>query len=46
MSGINTKFSYKQLYTLKRALLEYVQRKGITDDDLKSEQDLLLKLTA
>ncbi|AYC51967.1 MULTISPECIES: hypothetical protein [Bacillus subtilis group] len=44
MSGINTKFSYKQLYTLKHALLEYVQRKGITDDDFKSEQDLLLKI--
>ncbi|AMR10739.1 DNA strand exchange inhibitor protein [Bacillus licheniformis] len=44
MSGINTKFSYKQLYTLKHALLEYVKRKGITDDDFKSEQDLLLKI--
>lgn len=44
MSGINTKFSYKQLYTLKHALLEYVQRKGITDDDFKSEQDLFQKI--
>ncbi|MCY7858822.1 DNA strand exchange inhibitor protein [Bacillus sonorensis] len=44
MSGINTKFSYKQLHTLKHALLEYMQRNGITDADFKSEQNLLLKI--
>ena len=44
MSGVRTKLSYKQLHTLKHALLEYMQRKGITDDDFKSEQDLLLKI--
>ncbi|TWJ45634.1 hypothetical protein CHCC5027_2375 [Bacillus paralicheniformis] len=37
MSGVRTKLSYKQLYTLKHALLEYMQREGITDDDIKSE---------
>ncbi|MEC0684957.1 DNA strand exchange inhibitor protein [Bacillus haynesii] len=44
MSGINTKFSYKQLHTLKHALLNYMLRDGITDNDLKSEQALLLKI--
>ncbi|MFC8151634.1 DNA strand exchange inhibitor protein [Bacillus paralicheniformis] len=44
MSGINTKFSYKQLHTLKHALLKYMLRDGITDNDFKSEQALLLKI--
>ncbi|MEC1428851.1 DNA strand exchange inhibitor protein [Bacillus sonorensis] len=44
MSGINTKFSYKQLHTLKHALLEYMIRDGITENDVKSEQALLLKI--
>ncbi|KAA6472196.1 DNA strand exchange inhibitor protein [Bacillus swezeyi] len=44
MSGINTKFSYKQLHTLKHALLNYMLRDGIKDNDLKSEQALLLKI--
>ncbi|WP_195536872.1 DNA strand exchange inhibitor protein [Bacillus paralicheniformis] len=44
MSGISTKFSYKQLHTLKHALLKHMQRDGITDNDLKSEQALLLKI--
>ncbi|MEC1437311.1 DNA strand exchange inhibitor protein [Bacillus sonorensis] len=44
MSGINTKFSYKQLHTLKHALLKYMLRDGITDADFKSEQNLLLKI--
>ncbi|MED2945420.1 DNA strand exchange inhibitor protein [Bacillus swezeyi] len=44
MSGISTKFSYKQLHTLKHALLKYILRDGITDKDFKSEQALLLKI--
>ncbi|WP_026579501.1 hypothetical protein [Bacillus sp. SB47] len=44
MSGVRTKLSYKQLHTLKHALLEYMKRKDITDDDFKSEQDLLIKI--
>ncbi|KAA6446672.1 DNA strand exchange inhibitor protein [Bacillus swezeyi] len=44
MSGISTKFSYKQLHTLKHALLKYMLRDGITDKDFKSEQALLLKI--
>ncbi|KND06158.1 MULTISPECIES: hypothetical protein [Bacillus subtilis group] len=44
MSGVRTKLSYKQLHTLKHALLKHMKRKGITDDDFKSEQDLLLKI--
>ncbi|MED4399814.1 DNA strand exchange inhibitor protein [Metabacillus fastidiosus] len=44
MSGINTKLSYKQLHTLKHALLQHMLRDGITDDDFKSEQALLLKI--
>ncbi|MCY7858671.1 DNA strand exchange inhibitor protein [Bacillus sonorensis] len=44
MSGITTKFSYKQLHTLKHALLEYMMRDGITENDVKSEQALLLKI--
>ena len=44
MSGLSTKFSYKQLHTLKHALLKHMQREGITDNDIKSEQALLLKI--
>lgn len=44
MSGISTKFTYKQLHTLKHALLKHMQREGITDSDFKSEQALLLKI--
>ncbi|MCD2526107.1 DNA strand exchange inhibitor protein [Bacillus licheniformis] len=44
MSGVSTKFSYKQLHTLKHALLKHMQREGITDNDIKSEQALLLKI--
>ncbi|KAA6451302.1 DNA strand exchange inhibitor protein [Bacillus swezeyi] len=44
MSGVSTKFSYKQLHTLKHALLKHMQREGITCNDIKSEQALLLKI--
>ncbi|MFP5166601.1 hypothetical protein CHCC15325_3066 [Bacillus licheniformis] len=44
MSGVRTKLSYKQLNTLKHALLKHMQRDGITDNDIQSEQALLLKI--
>jgi len=44
VSGVSTKFSYKQLHTLKHALLKHMQREGIADNDIKSEQALLLKI--
>ncbi|HDR5274825.1 TPA: DNA strand exchange inhibitor protein [Bacillus thuringiensis] len=44
MSGILAKFSYKQLHTMKHAVLEYMQRDDISEDDSKSEQALLLKI--
>ncbi|EEM55882.1 recombination and DNA strand exchange inhibitor protein [Bacillus thuringiensis serovar monterrey BGSC 4AJ1] len=44
MSGILAKFSYKQLHAMKHAVLKYMQRDGITEDDSKSEQALLLKI--
>ncbi|GAB6425936.1 TPA: DNA strand exchange inhibitor protein [Bacillus cereus] len=44
MSGILAKFSYKQLHALKHAVLKHMQRDGITEDDSKSEQALLLKI--
>lgn len=44
MSGISTKFTYKQLHTIKHALLCYLKRKGISDDDMKSEISLLTKI--
>ncbi|EPZ0458931.1 DNA strand exchange inhibitor protein [Bacillus paranthracis] len=44
MSGILGKFSYKQLHTMKHAILKYMLRDGITEDDFKSEQALLLKI--
>ncbi|MGG1152384.1 DNA strand exchange inhibitor protein [Bacillus wiedmannii] len=44
MGGILGKFSYKQLHTMKHAILQYMLRDGITEDDSKSEQALLLKI--
>ncbi|MDI6679735.1 DNA strand exchange inhibitor protein [Bacillus wiedmannii] len=44
MSGILGKFSYKQLHTMKHAILRYMLRDGIREDDFKSEQALLLKI--
>ncbi|HFK1431574.1 DNA strand exchange inhibitor protein [Bacillus cereus] len=44
MSGILAKFSYKQLHAMKHALLKYMLRDGITEEDFKSEQALLLKI--
>lgn len=44
MSGILGKFSYKQLHTMKHSILKYMLRDGITEDDFKSEQALLLKI--
>ncbi|PHA03111.1 DNA strand exchange inhibitor protein [Bacillus pseudomycoides] len=44
MSGILAKFSYKQLHTMKYAVLEYMQRDGITEDDSKNKQALLFKI--
>ncbi|MCP1124586.1 DNA strand exchange inhibitor protein [Bacillus sp. 3103sda1] len=44
MSGILAKFSYKQLHTMKHAILKYMMRDGSTEDDFKSEQALLLKI--
>ncbi|KAA6447570.1 DNA strand exchange inhibitor protein [Bacillus swezeyi] len=44
MSGVRAKFSFKQLHTLKHALLKHMQREDITDNDFKSEQALLLKI--
>lgn len=39
-----TIFSYKQLQTMKRALLDYMMRKDVTDSDKHSENALLLKI--
>ncbi|MEC2390245.1 hypothetical protein P9X05_02355 [Bacillus toyonensis] len=44
MSGIVAKFSYKQLHAMKHAVMEYMQRDDITEDDCKSEQVLLVKI--
>ncbi|QTR81162.1 DNA strand exchange inhibitor protein (plasmid) [Bacillus cytotoxicus] len=44
MGGILGKFSYKQLHTMKHAILQHMLRDGITEDDFKSEQALLLKI--
>jgi hypothetical protein len=44
MSGILAKFSFKQLHTMKHAVLEYMQRDDISEDDSKSEQALLYKI--
>ncbi|KWU57457.1 DNA strand exchange inhibitor protein [Bacillus mycoides] len=44
MSGILAKFTYKQLHTMKHAILKYMLRDGITEEDFKIEQALLLKI--
>lgn len=44
VSGILEKFSYKQLHTMNHAILRYMLRVGIREDDFKSEQALLLKI--
>lgn len=44
VSGILGKFSYKQLHTMKHAMLKYMLQDGITENDFKSEQALLLKM--
>ncbi|NMH67327.1 DNA strand exchange inhibitor protein [Bacillus sp. RO3] len=44
MSGINTKFSYKQLQTLKHALMVHMQRNHITEEEKASEEALLAKI--
>ncbi|WP_235617162.1 DNA strand exchange inhibitor protein [Lysinibacillus mangiferihumi] len=44
MGGSFPKLSYKNLKTLKHALQEYLKREGISENDKKSEQALLLKI--
>lgn len=44
MGGSFPKLSYKNLKTIKHALQQYLMRDGITEDDKKSEQALLLKI--
>lgn len=44
MGGSYPKLSYKNLKTIKHALQDYLNREGITENDLKSEQALLSKI--
>ena len=44
LGGMYTKFTYKQLQTMKHALLKYLMRKDISEEDFQSEQSLLLKI--
>lgn len=44
LGGSFPKLSYKNLMTVKHALQQYLTRDGITEDDKKSEQALLLKI--
>ncbi|ANN35574.1 hypothetical protein A9498_29745 (plasmid) [Bacillus thuringiensis serovar coreanensis] len=44
MSGIVAKFYYKQLHAMKHAVMEYMQRDDIKEDDSKSEKVLLFKI--
>lgn len=44
MGGMYTKFTYKQLQTMKHALLAYINRQDSSTEDFQSEQALLLKI--
>lgn len=45
LGGSFPKLSYKNLHTIKHALQEYLKRDGISENDKKSEQALILKIT-
>lgn len=44
MSGILTKLSYKQLQTIKHAMIAHMERPLITESEKQSEEALLEKI--
>lgn len=44
MGSFHTKFTYRQLLTIKHALFYYMKRENQSDDDWDSEKALLTKV--